>query len=265
VIAFASRSRGAKIAAMPASPSRCVVVGASSGIGAALVEAMAARGDRVVALARRADRLAAVVEACRAKNPKAEVTAITHDVRDLPSVPGAFAAAELALGGIDRVVYAAGAMADVGPEEFSAEKDREIVETNLMGAIAWLDLAAARFREARSGQIVAISSVAGERGRKPYPAYGAAKAGLTSFLESLRNRLSTLGVSVVTVKPGFIQTDMLRNAKKVFWVISAQRCAELILAGADARRQSFYVPARWGFVAFVIRNIPSFLFRRMNV
>jgi short-subunit dehydrogenase len=241
------------------------VVGASSGIGAALVEALAARGDRVVALARRGERLEAVVAACRRKNPQADVAPAVHDVRDVASVPGAFAAAEKVLGGIDRIFYAAGAMADVGPDEFSIEKDREIVETSLMGAIAWLDLAAARFRERRAGQIVAISSVAGERGRRPYPAYGAAKAGLTSFLESLRNRLSTLGVSVVTVKPGFIATDMLRNAKKVFWVISAEECARLILAGADARRQSFYVPARWGFVAFVIRNIPSFLFRRMNV
>jgi short-subunit dehydrogenase len=250
---------------MSASPSRCVVVGASSGIGAALVAALSARGDRVVALARRADRLAAVATACRAANPNAQVTTLAHDVRDLASVPGAFEAAERALGGIDRVFYAAGAMADVGPEEFSLEKDREIVETSLLGAIAWLDLAAARFRQSRSGQIVGISSVAGERGRRPYPAYGAAKAGLTTFLESLRNRLSAVGVSVVTVKPGFVATDMLKNAKKVFWVIPAEKCAALILEGADKKRQSFYVPARWGLVAFVIRSIPSFLFRRMNV
>lgn len=134
-----------------------------------------------------------------------------------------------------------------------------------MGAIAWLDLSARHFQERRAGQIVAISSVAGERGRRPYPAYCASKAGLSTFLESLRNRLTRLGISVVTVKPGFIDTDMLRGAARTFWVISAARCAELILAGADARRQSFYVPRRWGLVAFVIRNIPSFIFRRMNV
>ena len=102
----------------------------------------------------------------------------------------AFEAAESALGGVDRIFYAAGAMADVGLDEFSIEKDREIVETTFLGAIAWLDLAAARFQEKKGGQIVGISSVAGERGRKPYPAYGAAKAGVTTFLESLRNRLS---------------------------------------------------------------------------
>jgi short-subunit dehydrogenase len=250
---------------MPSSPSRCVVVGASSGIGAALVSALAARGDRVVALARRGDRLAAVAAACRSRNPAAEVVTIAHDVRDLASVPRAFAEAERALGGIDRIFYAAAAMSEVGPDEFAFDKDREIVETTFVGALAWLDLAAVRFREQRSGQIVGISSVAGERGRRPYPAYGAAKAGLTTFLESLRNRLSGQGVSVVTVKPGFVATDMLRAVKKVFWVISADRAAELILRGADAKRQSFYVPARWGLVALVIRTIPSFVFRRLNV
>jgi NAD(P)-dependent dehydrogenase (short-subunit alcohol dehydrogenase family) len=188
-----------------------------------------------------------------------------HDVRDVGSIPAAFAQAVSALGGLDRIIYSAGAMADVGPDEFSIDKDRECVEVCFLGAVAWLDLAAEHFRRERRGQIVGISSVAGDRGRKPYPAYGAAKAGLTTFLESLRNRLSGLGVSVVTVKPGFIQTDMLRNAKKTFWVISAERCADLILEGADARRQSFYVPRRWGFVSFVLRNIPSFIFRRLNV
>jgi short-subunit dehydrogenase len=248
-----------------APPSRCIVVGASSGIGAALAEALCARGDHVAALARRKDLLTALETRCRGRNAQAQVSTIAHDVRDVPSVSSAFAAAERALGGVDRIFYAAGAMADVGPDEFSVEKDREIIETTFLGAVAWLDLAAARFQEKKSGQIVAISSVAGERGRRPYPAYGAAKAGVTTFLESLRNRLSCLGVSVVTVKPGFVQTDMLRSAKKVFWVISPEQCAELILAGADARRQSFYVPRRWGLVAFVIRNIPSFIFRRLNV
>jgi short-subunit dehydrogenase len=244
---------------------KCIVVGASSGIGAALVEALAARGDSVVALARRSELLAAVASRCREKNPGATVTTIVHDVRDLGSVPRAFEQAVGALGGLDRVIYAAGAMADVSPEEYTFAKDREIVETGLVGAIAWLDLAAARFQKEGRGQIVGISSVAGDRGRRPYPAYHATKAGLTTFLESLRNRLSRHGVSVVTVKPGFVQTDMLRNAAKAFWVISAGRCAELILRGADAERQSFYVPRRWGLVSFVIRCIPSFVFRRLNV
>jgi short-subunit dehydrogenase len=245
--------------------SRTIVVGASSGIGAALVEALAARGDAVVAIARRGDLLAEVAARCRGRHPAARVSTLVHDVRDLDAVPRAFDDAVKALGGLDRIIYAAGVMPPVAPHEFAIEKDREMVAVNLTGAIAWLDLAAHRFQTERSGQIVGISSVAGERGRRPYPAYGATKAALTAFLESLRNRLSRLGVSVVTVKPGFIGTDMLKNAAKTFWVISPEECARRILAGADARRQSFYVPRRWGLVAFVIRSIPSFVFRRLDV
>jgi NAD(P)-dependent dehydrogenase (short-subunit alcohol dehydrogenase family) len=253
------------MAAMPTVPARCIVVGASSGIGAALVKALAARGERVVALARRMDLLADVAGKSGGGAAGGEVIPVAHDVRDVASIPAAFAAAMERLGGLDRIIYAAGAMPKVAIDEFSVEKDREIVEVNVLGAIAWLDLAARHFQERRAGQIVAISSVAGERGRRPYPAYCASKAALTTFLESLRNRLTRLGVSVVTVKPGFIGTDMLKNAEKVFWVITPEECARRILAGADARRQSFYVPARWGFVAWAIRSIPSFLFRRMNV
>lgn len=250
---------------MPSSYSRCIVVGASSGIGAALVEALAARGDRVVGLARRADLLAAVAARCQAAKAPGQVSTIAHDVSDVKSVPGAFDEAVRQLGGLDRIIYAAGVMPKITPEEFSIEKDKDVVDVNLLGAIAWLDVAGKYFQERGAGQMVGISSVAGERGRRGYPAYCAVKGALTSFLESLRNRLTRRGVSVVTVKPGFIDTDMLKAADKTFWVISAQECARRIIEGADRRRQSFYVPKRWGFVAFVIRNIPSFVFRRLNV
>jgi short-subunit dehydrogenase len=250
---------------MPPAPSRTIVVGASSGIGAALVEALAARGDPVIGLARRGDLLAGVARRVKERHPAAAVGTIEHDVRNLDAVPGAFDQAVGTLGGLDRIIYAAGVMPGVGPDEFSIEKDRDMVAVNVTGAMAWLDLAARRFQAERKGQIVGISSVAGDRGRRPYPGYAATKAALTCFLESLRNRLSRHGVSVVTVKPGFIGTDMLKNAAKVFWVITPEDCARRILAGADARRQSFYVPARWGLVSFVIRNIPSFVFRRLDV
>jgi short-subunit dehydrogenase len=250
---------------MPNEGQRCVVVGASSGIGAALVAELARRGDRVVALARRPNKLAELEARCKAENGGAQVSTIRHDVTDPEAVKTAFREAIGRLGGLDRIIYAAGVMPSVQPDEFPVGKDRDMVEVNVVGAMAWLDLAAEHFQREKRGQIIGISSVAGERGRRPYPAYCATKAALTSFLESLRNRLTRHGVSVVTVKPGFIDTDMLKGASRTFWVISAEECARRILKGADKRRQSFYVPRRWGAVAFVIRNIPSFIFRRLNV
>ncbi len=245
--------------------SRTIVVGASSGIGAALVERLARRGDPVVALARRGSELTAVATRVRAAHPLAQITTIAHDVTDPGSAAAAFASAVQALGGLDRIIYAAGVMPKVGLDEFSILKDAEIVAVNVTGAMAWLDLAAAHFLRQRSGQIVGISSIAGERGRLGNPAYCASKAALTTFLEALRNRLTRHGISVVTVKPGFIQTDMLKGVEKLFWVISPERCAEIIMAGCDRKAQSFFVPWRWSLVALAVRSFPSFIFRRLNV
>ena len=119
---------------------------------------------------------------------------------------------------------------------------------------------------ARGGCIVGISSIAGDRGRRGAPAYGASKAGFTTFLESLRNRLSRAGVNVVTIRPGFVDTAMTRGMEGLFWLISADRAAEIILGHARAGgSRDRHVPARWGLVSLVIRCIPSWLFRRLSI
>ncbi len=96
------------------------------------------------------------------------------------------------------IVYSSGVMRPLDEHEYSFQKDREILEVNVLGAFAWLDEAAQRFEQLKSGgEIVGISSVAGERGRRGNPAYCTSKAALTTFLESLRNRLGRSGVKVL--------------------------------------------------------------------
>lgn len=246
---------------------RTIVVGASSGIGAALAEAYAKRGGVVALLGRRRSKLDEVAARCRAANPAAKVVVMEHDVVAYDTVPPAFRAAVQEMGGLDRVVYASGVMSQSAPEVFDFAKDREIMEVNVLGAMAWLDLAATRFQSEGKGQIIGISSIAGERGRAPHPAYNASKACLSTFLEALYNRLWRHGVSVVTIKPGYIATEMLAHVdpKKLFWVYSAERCAADILAAADKKRRSVFVPWRWTLVALALRSIPSFIFRKLNV
>jgi short-subunit dehydrogenase len=120
------------------------------------------------------------------------------------------------------------------------------------------------FQSLKKGQIVGISSVAGERGRVGNPSYNASKAALTCYLEALRNRLTRYGVHVLTVKPGFVQTDMVKDAKKIFWVVSPEQAAEDIWKGIRKRKQEIYVPARWRLMMFIIRIIPSFIFRKLT-
>ncbi len=235
-----------------------IVVGASSGIGAALVERLAREGWRVAALARRESELAALAE-----RHAGRVIARRHDVAKFGEVAEVFERTVRELGRLDLVVFAAGVMPEVERHEYDTSKDLAMLAINFGGAVAWCNEAAKFFRTQRSGTIVGISSIAGERGRKGNPMYGATKAALNHFLEALRNRLAESNVHVCTIKPGFIDTVMTRG-KKTFWLISADECARQILAKARAKRNETFVPSRWWAVGFVIRNIPSAIFRHMN-
>lgn len=247
---------------------RAIVVGASSGIGAAVARRLAREGATVGLVARRADLLEVVGGEVEAAGGTALL--VPHDVTDYDAVPGAFDGLVSELGGLDLIVYAAGAMPAVAEHEYAFDKDRQMVEVNLLGAMAWLNPAAAHMEAARSGVIVGISSIAGERGRRGNPGYGASKAALTTWLEGLRNKAHRHGVRVVTVKPGFVDTDMFRSAglegtPPGLSPISADTCAARILAMARKGTLSGFVPRRWGLVAFIISAIPSWLFRKTNV
>lgn len=242
-------------------PNTALVVGASSGIGAACVRELAARGWRVAAVARRADE----IEKLRREAGEDRVRAYPHDVRRPEEVPGLFARIVADLGGLGMVIYAAGAMPRIDPETWDTEKDRLVIDVNLTGAVAWLNEAAPLFRKQGAGRIAGISSISGDRGRRGYPAYCASKAGLDAFLESLRNRLSRSGVSVTTIKPGFVDTAMTRGLKGLFWLASPETAARQIVDAVLAGKHTRYVLRRWALVAWVVRNIPSFIFRRMDI
>ncbi len=139
-----------------------------------------------------------------------------------------------------------------------------MLDVNLRGAVAWLDPAAERFSRLGGGAIVGIGSVAGDRGRSGNPVYCTSKAGLHTYLEAIRNRVARDGVRVVTIKPGFVDTAMTRGLEGLFWLISADRAAEIILRKAKRGATVAYVPARWRWVMLVIRSIPSFIFRRLE-
>ena len=98
-----------------------------------------------------------------------------------------------------------------------------------------------------------------------HPSYHTAKSGLSTYLESLRNRLSRRGVHVLTIKPGFIDTDMIKDAKKLFWVISPEQAAGDIWRAVQRHKQVVFTPARWRWVGLVLQHIPSFIFRRLSV
>ncbi|HNI97518.1 MAG TPA: SDR family NAD(P)-dependent oxidoreductase, partial [Leptospiraceae bacterium] len=115
------------------------------------------------------------------------------------------------------------------------------------------------------GKIIGISSIAGDRGRVGNPVYNTSKAAMNTYLEALRNRLARKGILVLTVKPGFIDTDMTKGMQGLFWLISAAKAAEIIIRAADRNKESIYVPWKWSLVALIIKNIPNFIFKKLNV
>lgn len=242
-----------------------LVIGASSGIGAALVKRLAAQGCRVAAVARRADELEKLAAGAKAAGGAGVVLPYVADASETELVPELFAAIAEDLGGLDLIVYAAGVMPQVQFEEYDTEKDLEMLRTNLEGAVAWLNPAAQRFARLKRGTIVGIGSVAGDRGRSGSPVYNTSKAGFHTYLEAIRNRVGRYGVKVVTIKPGFVDTAMTQGKPGLFWVISADRAAEIILKKARKGVVSAYVPARWRWVMLIIRSIPSVIFRRLKV
>jgi short-subunit dehydrogenase len=191
--------------------------------------------------------------------------AVAHDVKAIDEAPELVQEIARRLGGLDLVIYAAGAMPAVEIDEFDTAKDQEMLTVNLLGAVAWLNPVADRMARLGRGTIVGIGSVAGDRGRAPNPVYCTSKAGFHAYLEALRNRLAKLGVKVVTIKPGFVDTAMTRGKEGLFWLISSDRAAEIILKKARRGAVSAYVPARWRLVMTIVRSIPSFIFSKLGI
>lgn len=242
-----------------------IVVGASSGIGAALAKLLAEQGYHLGLVARRADLLSELTGMINTREQgTVQAHFYEHDVTDYDSIPVLFQKITKDLGGLDLVVYSVAAQPPMSPEEYNFAKDRTMIDVNLSGAVAWLNLAAERFERAKSGNIVGISSIAAFRGRRQSPVYNASKSGLETYLEGLRNRTSRYGVKVTTIRPGFVDTRLLKNAAKPFWVISPEEAAAQIFKAITKGKQYVFVPSRWRLVVMVIQMIPSVIFRRLN-
>ena len=245
---------------------RAIIIGASGGIGAALARELADRGYILALLDL---DIKPLQNLCRDINGKAGETRAfprEHNVTEYNSVPDTLRQVVADLGGLDLFIYVAGAIYFPGPAEYNFKEDLRMVEVNLLGAMAWMDQVAPMFQNAKSGQIVGVSSVAGDRGRVGNPGYNTSKAGFTCYLEALRNRLTRHGVNVITIKPGMVTTNMLTlpNAPRPVLAVTPEQAAGQISRAIHKRRQVVYVSGVWQWVMLVIRHIPSFIFRRMT-
>jgi decaprenylphospho-beta-D-erythro-pentofuranosid-2-ulose 2-reductase len=243
---------------------KAVIVGASSGIGAAIARKLAVEGYKVALLARRQEMLDEMAEEINYLAGEERAVFYEHDVTDYKKITTLFQTVLQDLQTIDVLIYNAGVQPAVGINEFSAEKDHAMIDVNLKGAVAWLGEAAVLFERMGSGHLIGISSVAGDRGRVANPGYNASKAGLSAYLEALRNRLTRKGVHVLTVKPGYVETDLLPPNAGPFKAVPPEKVAEDVHRAIKRRKQVLYSPWWWRYILVIVQHIPSFLFRRMS-
>ena len=166
----------------------------------------------------------------------------------------------------DTVICAVGLLGRQVADEGDVASAITVMRSNYEGPASILSHLANAFAARRSGSIIGISSVAGERGRATNYIYGSAKAGFTAFLSGLRNRLASQGVHVATICPGFIATRMTAGMdlpEKL--TASAEEVAEAIFAAHRKRRDVVYVRPIWRLVMMVIRSIPEPVFKRMKI
>lgn len=241
-----------------------LVIGATSAIAEATARLWAARGDSLYLAARRETLLGASAADLRIRGAK-RVAFERFDVTDRAAHAGLVERAAQALGGIDCVFIAHGTL----PDQAAAENDVGLAvrEIELNGvSTAALCLHAAKYLKARGhGTLAVITSVAGVRGRQSNYVYGSAKAMVSALLGGMRQELAKLGIAVVDIRPGFVDTPMTEAFPKGPLWASPPDVAATIVRAIDRRDGIVYTPWFWRWIMLVIRHIPEFLFVRIKL
>ena len=166
---------------------------------------------------------------------------------------------------IDRVLLAQGTL----PNQANLIQDYpatlSCIQDNALNAISLLTIIANHLETQGSGSIGVISSVAGDRGRQSNYIYGASKALMSTFLQGLRNRLTSAGIQVLTIKPGFVDTPMTQDFPKGPLWAQPEDVAKDILKGFEKQRNVIYTPWFWYGIMLIIQHIPEFIFKKLSL
>jgi decaprenylphospho-beta-D-erythro-pentofuranosid-2-ulose 2-reductase len=243
---------------------RVLIVGATSAIAIEVARAFAARGARLFLSGRDPAKLSAVADDLRVRYA-AQVASAVLDVGDVPRHEDLIDRALRCWGGLDVVLVAHGVLPDQVRCEASVAETLRALEINFTATAALLTLLAPAFERQRGGCIAVITSVAGDRGRSSNYVYGAAKGGLHVFLQGLRNRLHAAGVTVLEIKPGFVDTPMTAHVPKGRLFASPRRVGRAIHRAITRRRDVVYVPWIWRPVMLGVRLLPERVFKRLKL
>lgn len=243
---------------------KIVIIGATSAMAAETARIFAAEGASLFLVGRNSEKLERLAGDLRVRNA-ADVHTATFQAHDLASHDKIMEEAYHRLGEIDAALVAHGDL----PNQRACEHDWHAAErsltTNFLSPVVFLTWLGNYFEARKKGNITVISSVAGDRGRQSNYIYGSAKGGLTTFLQGLRNRLAHSGVSVTTIKPGFVDTPMTAELKKGPLFASAETVGQRIHKAMKRGDSVVYTPGFWRLIMLIILHIPECVFKRLKL
>ncbi len=243
---------------------KILIVGATSAIAHETARLFAADRAELFLVGRTTEKLEAVRDDVLVRGAaRAEI--YTLDLANLPQHQAMLNAAIDVLGGLDAVLIAHGTLTDQEAAQQSIEETLQELNTNFLSVVSLLTPIANLFEEQKRGSIAVISSVAGDRGRMSNYVYGTAKAGVSTFLQGLRARMQKSGVSVLTVKPGFVDTPMTGHLKKNPLYASPAKVGGAIYKAMKEQRDVLYTPWFWRYIMLIITNVPEFIFKRTRL
>ena len=245
-------------------PRRILILGATSAIAAAVARELISPDARFFLVARNAAKLDAVRSDLLTRGAAA-VTSQVMDLDDTSAHEAMLNHAVQDLGSIDLALIAHGVLGDQTEAQTAFPAAAAILQTNLFSAVSLITWLANYFEQQHKGTLAVISSVAGDRGRKSNYVYGASKGALNIFLDGVRNRVDRSGVHVLTVRPGFVATPMTAHLPQGPLFASPAQVAKGIVKAIASRKDVVYVPWFWRPIMFIIRSVPEFIFKKLNL
>jgi short-subunit dehydrogenase len=243
---------------------RILIIGATSSIAEHCARIWAARGDALHLVARNEQHVQVIASDLKVRGAS-EVTTYVTDLNDMDKHEELLGVADDALEGVDIVLVAHGTLSNQKRCELSVQETLAEIQTNALSTISLLTIIANRFEAKKSGAICVISSVAGDRGRVSNYVYGSAKAMVTTFTSGLRQRLYKSNVSVVTIKPGLVDTPMTSQFKKGFLWAKPKMVSALIVKAIERNKAEVYAPFFWWMIMGFIKFTPNKIFKFMKV
>lgn len=243
---------------------KILIVGATSAIAHETARLFAADGAELFLVGRNPDKLQAIQDDLKVRGAR-RVEIFAVDLSALDQHQRLIDTALASLGSLDAVLIAHGTLGDQAQAQTSVEETLQQLNTNFLSVVSLLTPLANYFEQQKRGCIAVISSVAGDRGRQSNYVYGTAKAGVTTFLQGLRNRLAKSGVTVLTVKPGFVDTPMTADVPKNFLFAKPHQVGKAIYKGMKQGQDVLYVPWFWWPIMKTIVHVPEFIFKKMSL